>query len=247
METVNGEWIMLGCSENDPDRIRTSDDLIYLVHRIGFLPLFSNAVSGFSVEEHTLAKNWWTGDTASDPWEWRHILASSDELAYGKFFNQRAGYISKAWFPVFANYRRDGYDFDALFDEGLASNRSKNVMDAFGLTERMESDVLTASDITKRTGEKEAVITLLQMQTYLIVGSFLQRRNKKGELYGWHIGHYETPETKWGYDYVTSEYPCAPKDSWQKIADQVKKHYPCVTDTQIKAVLGKWPKIRLSG
>lgn len=238
METVNGEWIMLGCSEDDPDRLRTPDDLIYLIRRVGFLPLFSNAVSGFSVEEHTLAESWWTGDAVSDPWEWRHILAGSDELAYGKFFNHRAGYISKAWFPVFANYRRDGYDFDALFDDGFASNRLKKVMDAFGLNERMEGKILTASDITKQTGEKDAAITLLQMQTYLIVGSFLQRKNKKGEPYGWHIGHYETPETKWGYDFVTSEYPCDPKNSWRKIVGQVKKCYPCVTGTQVKAMLG---------
>ena len=87
METINGEWIMLECSEDDPDLLRTPNDLIYLVHRLGFLPLFSNSVPGFSVEEHTLAENWWTGDAASDPWEWRHILAGSDELVYGKFFN----------------------------------------------------------------------------------------------------------------------------------------------------------------
>lgn len=80
---------MLGHSEDDLDLLRTPNDLIYLVHRIGFLPLFSNAIFGFSVEEHTLVRNWWTGDAASDPWEWRHVLTGSDELAYGKFFNRR--------------------------------------------------------------------------------------------------------------------------------------------------------------
>ncbi len=77
---------MLGCSEDDPDLLRTPNDLIYLVHRIGLLPLFSNAISGFSVEGHTLAKNWWTGDATSDPWEWMYILTRSDELTYGKIF-----------------------------------------------------------------------------------------------------------------------------------------------------------------
>ena len=28
------------------------------------------------------------------------------------------GFISKKWLPVFANYRRDGYDFDALYEDG---------------------------------------------------------------------------------------------------------------------------------
>ncbi len=30
-------------------------------------------------------------------------------------------YVSAKWFPDFANYRRDGYDFDARFEDGLAS------------------------------------------------------------------------------------------------------------------------------
>lgn len=66
-------------------------------------------------------------------------------------------------------------------------------MDTFGLNKRMEGDVLTVSDIIKRTGEKEAVIKLLQMQTYLIVSNFLQRRNKRGKPYGWRISFY-TPQ-----------------------------------------------------
>ena len=33
------------------------------------------------------------------------------------------------WLPCFVNYRRDGYDFDALWDDGKASIRQKKMMD----------------------------------------------------------------------------------------------------------------------
>ena len=76
-----------------------------------------------------LAKN--TGDPTSDPWEWRIILSRDPSIAYGKFFNKSAGFVSKGFFPTFANYRRNGYDFDSLFEDELASYRAKKIMDRF--------------------------------------------------------------------------------------------------------------------
>lgn len=63
--------------------------------------------------------------------EWRRLIARSGQVAYGKFFGRKAGFISKAWFPHFANWRRDGYDFDSRWDEELASIRCKRVVDQF--------------------------------------------------------------------------------------------------------------------
>ena len=42
---------------------------------------------------------------------WRAIIARQHDIVYGKFFDKKAGFISKKWLPVFANYRRDGYDY----------------------------------------------------------------------------------------------------------------------------------------
>ena len=42
METINGEWYMLGCDADDPLCLRTADDLAKLIKKVGFLPLFSN-------------------------------------------------------------------------------------------------------------------------------------------------------------------------------------------------------------
>ena len=115
--------------------LNSADDLADLVHAVGFIPLFSNAVKGFSVEELTRGSAWWTGDPDTDPWEWRKMLAVDPDIAYGKFFGRNAGFVDKDFFPVFANYRRNGYDYDALYEDGLASHRSKKIMDVFGLDE----------------------------------------------------------------------------------------------------------------
>ena len=238
MEKAGGNRIMRGCGCDDPNRLAAPDDLIYLIEKIGFLPLFANAIPGFSAEEHTLADDWWTGNPTSDPWEWRVILADSDEIAYGKFFHRKAGFISKKWFPAFANYRRNGYDFDALFDDELAPIRSKRIMDAFHPDERMRGERLTLSEIAERTGEKERAVELPQTQTYLIVGGFQRRRSKTGKPFGLPSGVYLTPETKWDYNFVTGEYPVSPSQSWRRITEQIKKAYPGANDEQILTVLG---------
>ena len=190
METVNGEWYMKGCDENDPSALHSVEDAASLVHSIGFLPLFSNAVPGFSIEEHVPAWHWWTGNERIDPWEWRMILARDPDIAYGKFFNRSAGFVSRSVFPAFAKYRRNGYDYDALFEDELASYRSKKVMDVFELDdhavgrELMSYEVKALAGFGKDGGEKnfDGTFTELQMQTYLILSDFRQKKNIRVKL-----------------------------------------------------------------
>ena len=164
-------WVMQGLSRDDPNRIKSAEELEEYVREIGFLPLFRNEIAGFSVEERTASDDWWTGDESIDPWEWRKVIASRGNVAYGKFFDKKAGFISKEWFPYFANFRRDGYDFDARWDDELAGIRSKKIMDLF--MEENEGRELFSSEIKAeagfgKKGEKnfEGEITRLQMQTY---------------------------------------------------------------------------------
>lgn len=62
----------------------------------------------------------------------RHVGPGCNGDPQGLRSASQAGFISKAWFPHFANYRRDGYDFDSRWDEELASMRAKRIMDQFG-------------------------------------------------------------------------------------------------------------------
>ena len=196
MGNENGTWIMRGLSWNDPYRIRTWQELVNWVNEIGFLPLFANDIKGFSAEEHVSPDYWWTGDKEQDPWEWREIIAASHEVAYGKFFGGKAGFISKKWLPYFANYRRNGYDFDSRYDDGLVTFREKVIMDYY-IGEDSNGDILWKQDEILSTELKKmsgfgngglknypGIITGLQMQLYLVITDFQQRKNKKGAEYG---------------------------------------------------------------
>ena len=239
MANESGVWIMHGMAFDDPNRIRTWEQLIKLIDEIGFLPLFKNEISGFSAEEHTSDQFWWTGDPAQDPWEWRELIARSRRVAYGKFFDKKAGFISKEWFPRFANYRRDGYDFDSLWEDELTSLRCKKIMDRFAERDEWFSFELKRNAGFGKGGEKnfEGTVTDLPMRTYLVIRDFRQRKNKKGTPYGWPISVYTTPETLWGYEYITSAYTEDPAESWERIAGRIRELFPGANENQIKKVL----------
>ncbi|MCQ2456880.1 MAG: hypothetical protein MJ096_05945 [Clostridia bacterium] len=238
MANENGEWIMRGLQADDPGCLHTSKDVEEYVNKVGFLPLFRNSVDGFSVEEHVESGFWWSGNEEKDPWEWRRIIASHGEIAYGKFFDKKAGFISKEWLPYFVNARRDGYDFDSLWDDELASRRMKKIMDVFDEREEIFSFELKEAAGFGKGGEKnfEGIVTDLMMKTYLCVRDFRQKENKRGEPYGWHIAIYTKPETLFGSEFVRSAYKEAPETSRERIIEQMKKLYPGVSEKELKRI-----------
>ncbi|MDD4524331.1 MAG: hypothetical protein PHX95_00530 [Lachnospiraceae bacterium] len=239
MSVENGEWIMHGVEESDPCCLHTVGELEAYVNEVGFLPLFSGNIPDFSVEERTLPDYWWSGDEMNDPWEWRKIIAGRGNIAYGKFFEKRAGFISREWLPRFVNYRRDGYDFDARWDEELAGNRQKKIMDLFDdETELYSNEAKHRADFGKN-GEKnfDGILTELEMQMYLTDCDFRQRQNKRGENYGWAITILSTPEHIFGRELVTSAYSESPEESFEHIAAKMRDRYPDLPDAKIRKAL----------
>ena len=223
METIAGEWIMKGCRRTDPECLHSPEDLLALVRQVGFLPPFSGDIPGFSVEERTPPGDWWT-DRPGDPWAWRQVLAPHPDIAYGKFFDKKAGFISREWFPAFANYRRDGYDWEGMYEDGKLSSRGKRILDVLELNENAEKWC-------------EGALTDLQMKSFLLMSCFRRRRNKLGEEYGWHVAELMTPETKWGWDAVNS---CGekPDASLERIREQIRKHFPGASDRAVLKAVG---------
>jgi hypothetical protein len=249
-------WIMRGMEWDDPLRIRSWQELVNWVNEVGFLPLFKNDIPGFSAEEHVHTWSWWTGDPEQDPWEWREIIARSHQIAYGKFFDKKAGFISLEWLPVFANYRRDGYDFDARWEDGLASRREKMIMDQ--VTEKdKDGDTLfpdiriLSTDLKKRAGfgkggakNYPGITTGLQMQTYLVITDFVRRKNKTGAEYGMPVSILQPPEAVWGYENVTKSYMEKPEESWDRISGRLREVFSESNESRIIRVIGKRPGTR---
>ncbi len=259
MSIENGVWIMRGMAWNDPYRIRSWQEIVSWIKEVGFLPLFGNDIAGFSAEEHTAPDYWWTGNREQDPWEWREIIAADREVAYGKFFDKKAGFISVEWLPYFANFRRYGYDFDARWEDGLASRREKKIMDFYvGEDENgdtcFKDDMILSTELKKLAGfggGKKAegerlrnyagIVTQLQMETYLVIVDFKKRVNKRKEEYGMPVSIMLPPESVWGYETVTSAYSEDPRASWERIMNRVRELYPGASESSIMNLIGKEP------
>ena len=231
---------MHGLEWDDPYRIRNTEELIAYIDQVGFLPLFANEVPGFSVEDHVSPLFWWTDDPDQDPWLWRELIARTGRVAYGKFFNRKAGFVSLKWFPAFANYRRDGYDFDARWEDELASHRAKKIVDLFENHEELYSFEVKKLAGFGGEGEKnfEGTITDLQMQGYILVRDFRRRRRKKdGTEYGWPISVYTTPERLIGEEAIAEGYREDPQASRDRIYARILEEYPRATPDQVNTVM----------
>ena len=220
------------------ERIDSLQALSDRVEELGFLPFFRNEIPGFSIEEHTPPELWF--EDRPGPWEWKGPVASADSCVYGKFFRGRAGFISREWFPAFSNYRRDGYDFDARYDDGLASHRDKAVYDVLA-----ERGVLLSKELKRlagygKDGEKgfDGLITRLQMQTYVVIEDFVYAMDRQGREYGWGIARYATPEARFGTDWLEQAYREDPAAARDRIYAHLHGLFPAATEKQLRRLLG---------
>jgi hypothetical protein len=230
----DGEWIMEGLEKHDPKRIKTIDELYEYIETVGFLPLFSSRVPGFSLEELTASSAWFSGET-EDPWEWRSVAARERRVVYGKFFGKKAGFISKEWFPYFAAYRRDGYDFDTLYELGMAPRKNKLLMDVLEAGGQVPSYTLKTEAGFGKNGETgfDGAITNLMMQTYCVISGFERKLNRNGEEYGWPVAVYSIAEQCFGREMVRSQYGLAKEEAREKIAEQMRSLYPDASEKDI--------------
>ena len=221
------------------EAMTSPEAILRTVERLGFLPFFENEIPGFSIGEHTPPALWFS-DTEDGPWEWKGPVASSGKCVYGKFFNGRAGFISREWFPVFANYRRNGYDFDALYDDGFASHKDKQLYDVLAAHGSLLSKELKRLANYGKDGNRgfDGVITRLQMETYVVIADFEYMRDKFGKEYGWGVARYATPERLFGEDLMEEAYRQDPEASRALVYRHLRSLFPAAADKQIKKLLG---------
>ena len=217
--------------------IKTKSDLIGAVNEFGFLPFFENSIEGFSIEEHIAPECWWHSDTGEwSAWEWKGPVIRETGCAYGKFFEKKACYISREWFADFANYRRDGYDFDARFDDGLAPYRDKRLFDLVSSDAPIISKKLKEIGDYRKGGNKgfDTIMNRLQAQCYVIISDFVYMKNKRGEPYGWGVAEYSTPEVFMGGDFTERVYERTPAESYERILDHFRELFPDEKISKIK-------------
>ena len=202
--------------------ITSAKELDEYAKHAGFLPFFQNSIRGFSLEEMCPPRLWFTSKPG--PWEWKGPVIRRGNCAYGKFFKNKAVYVSLDMLPHLCNYRRDGYDFDARCDDGLVYFRDKDVYEIIEKSGR-----ITSKQLRKELGfdkDIDKYITRLQMQTYIVTADFVYEKSKDGRTYGWGVAEYATPENLYGRELVTSRYKIKPEESFNIMVDRICSLFP---------------------
>ena len=226
---------------SDDFKIGSMNELMDVIDELGFVPFFINEIEGFSIEEH-IAPGCWYNDADNGfwpAWEWKGPVINKMKCAYGKFFRNKAMYVSPKWFPDFANYRRDGYDFDARFDDGLASIHDKELFELLDANAPIMSKQLKLTGHYGKNGKKgfDTMITRLQKQCYVVISDFRYSVDKYGNRYGWGVAEYSTPEKFLGKKFCDAVYKRTPEESYARIVRQLKKILPGADQSLIEKMI----------
>ena len=226
-------------------RVRTKQDLIDAVQEYGIVPYFSTSVPGFSLEEHCSPSVLFS-DSGDDTWAWKGPVIQATGCAYGKFFEKKAAYVSREIFLDLANYRRDGYDFDSRYDDGLARFQDKQLYDLIDASAPVLSKVLRETGgyaysgrWQKTEGKKgfDTSVTRLQEQCYVIISDFVYTLDKNGNRRGWGVAEYSTPEKTMGEFFTDNVYRRTPEESYERLLEHLKKLFPRVQEKDLKKFL----------
>jgi hypothetical protein len=226
--------------------IRTMDDLCRAVQKYGILPFFANSIKGFSIEENCAPEAFFSNEPGV--WEWKGPVIEKTGCAYGKFFAKKAAFISFRWYPDFCNWRRDGYDFDARFDDGLASYNEQYLYNLIAghysvLSKDLKIEGGYAKPRTKGADSWEprkgfdTLITRLQMEGYVTTVNFEYEQAKNGEFYGWGLARYAIAEKHFGKKFTDRLYQRTPQESYDRIFRHLKKILPGTADNEIEYFL----------
>ena len=217
--------------------IRSLQDLIDAVEHFGIVPLFENSIPGFSVEEYCDPRCWFSD--ADGVWEWKGPVIRATGCAYGKLFEKKAAFVSRDCFPDLANYRRDGYDFDARFDDGLTSWQDKELFELVDAAAPVVSTRLKALGNYRRGGRKgfDSSMNRLQEQGYVLIDDFVYARDRHGKPYGWGLAEYSTPEKWMGEDFSAHVYEREPRESGERILARLRTLCPAASEDKLRSFL----------
>ena len=214
--------------------IRSMKELAALIADTGLLPAFKNEIPGFSAEE-CVAPEFWFPPEGEGFWEWKGPVIRESGCAYGKFLRGRACFMTLPVYLEFANYRRDGYDYDALCDDGLARSRDAEIFKNL-----REHGSLLSRELKRLAPSRyfEDSITWLQMHGYAVISNFEYPRTRDGRPYGWGLARYETPEFRFGADFTENVYRHEPEESSELLLERLKRLLPDAGEDPLRRLLG---------
>ena len=110
--------------------IRCEKDIEDIVQEYGFLPFFTSAIPGFSIEEMADRKVWFPPQ-GEGVWEWKDPVIRGTGAAYGRFILSRPGFASPEFFGMLASYDLSRQFIVKHNGEGMTTNLLASAVSGF--------------------------------------------------------------------------------------------------------------------
>ena len=179
---------------------------------------------------------WHTGDPETDPWEWiNRVLDERDDIAYGKLFFKKSGYITKQWFPLFLAVRRKGISLGEAYNDGTISHFAKRIYDVITTHETLPVEEIKRLGGFSREDKAgfDRALTELQMKMFISPCGRRYKVSQAGEEYGWSSTVFCTTEHFFGNDVFKQAAKIDIDDAKNKIMAQVLKLNPSAQEKKI--------------
>ena len=215
--------------------VRNASEAADFIIQAGMLPFLKNDLKGFSLEAH-VPDGWFDSDDHDlNPWYWRYSFALDNQIAYGKFFNRKLGFVSKELFADFVNVKRQGRGIEQFFEEGIISAEAYNLYGAlFGGA--VKSSIELRDELGFKRSVVDRALTELMNETLIVILDFQRRTGRNGRAYGWPIAYYGRPEDEFGEDVVFCNR--SPHQSWQRLLKCSQKLTTVNDENLLTKVLG---------
>ena len=216
--------------------IHSCEQMMELIQQLGFLPLLASGISGYSAEEMADEECRYIvfpdGGWDWPLWKWKGIIINESDCVYGKFFNGKAGFISRSWWPHFCNWRRSLYHMPE--DGSIEGIIYQTLSEQDSIINR---DLRAACGFSgpKMRSKFDDYVTRLQMATRVVTEDFVYPRDKHNREYGWGWSLLTTPERLYGKDACSVDY--SPEESYQLMVKHLRTILPHATDKQISKLL----------
>lgn len=218
-------------------KIHTCPEMMDFIRKIGFLPLLNSGICGFSaehvVDEECQYVTFPDGGWDWPLWKWKGQIVTEMPCVYGKFFNKKAGFVSKEWWPDLCNYRRSKHqhpDEDSI--EGA-------IIETLKLSGSMITRDLRAACGFNGKGMRskfDGFLTRLEMATYIVTEDFVYPHDKHNREYGWGWSLLNTPEELYGKELCHCDR--TPEESFTRIYNHLQNILPNATERQILKIIG---------
>lgn len=210
--------------------------LMELIQQIGFLPLLDSGIVGYSAEEIvtddcryvTFPDGGWDWPL----WKWKGPIVSEGNCMYGKFFANKAGFISREWWSDFCNYRRSQRPAPA---EGSVEEAILHTLREHGSLIARELRAACGLSGPKMRSRFDSYVTHLQMACRIVTEDFVYPKDKHGQRYGWGWSLLTTPEQLYGREVCRC--PRTPEESLERMLAHFRRFLPEANENQILRLL----------